>query len=149
MKTLWIVLPIGLVAALALLACEPDTGFVVENRSPSELSFSYQPGGRVQFRVKAEATKSILTSEHTWGGRLIATDESGKVLFDERISWNELMQRKRVIVEAGTTAPGDSVTPIDHKPAFGRAPAVPRQPQYEQRSLTSVPQETPDSGASP
>ena len=96
------------VAAIVLvattLACEPIDGggtFTFENRTAKTLTFYFEPGADalVRFSLGPFQTTTVAMLRSSWKGRLIARDPAGNIVFDKRITYEELKKMERVVIE--------------------------------------------------
>jgi len=97
LKALFLVL---IVLSCFLFGCDNTESFTFENSSTvrvhvfttddtSERSvFSLEPGER----------RSLVTAERFWRGRVVARDDAGDLVFDEHVSWEELVSHGGVVI---------------------------------------------------
>lgn len=91
----------SLFGALLLLACGPRASVTFENTTDSEvrLFFDTSPQAAVQGRVPSGEEKRIVIAPYAWKGQLIARDESGNIVLRREMTWKELVELDRLVIQ--------------------------------------------------
>jgi hypothetical protein len=101
-KTTIVVLWLALVVwGSVLVACEPGTAITIENATDSTVTLFYEPGSNAppQFTLQPFQTRRLTVTVVEWKDRLIAKDPSGKVIFDQRITLDEMKRMDRIVIK--------------------------------------------------
>ncbi len=105
MKAIVLGVTIIVLAAVAVACFDPGAGITFENRTPTRLTFYVEPGpdAKPQFSLEPFETKTFSELRHLWKDRVIARDPAGTIVFNKRITWDEVkkMERegKRIVIE--------------------------------------------------
>ena len=92
----------ALMLATVTVACEPGTTVPVENATTSTLTLFYETGldATPRFTLQPFESKRIVIPRRGWRERLIAKDSSGRVVFDQRITWDQLERMEKIVIES-------------------------------------------------
>ena len=86
-----------IVIATVGVACDPGATVTFENRTPTRLTIYDEPGAdaKVQYSLEPFETTTVGFFPRYWKDRLIVRGPSGNVVFDKRITYDELKKMER------------------------------------------------------
>lgn len=84
---------------VAATSCDHTVSFPFENATGGRVHVSISVDTtRTDFTLDPGETSEIATSKRFWTGNVVARDDSGNVVFDEQISWQELTEQGKVVI---------------------------------------------------
>jgi hypothetical protein len=112
---------VAVLCAVVGVACEPGRTVAVEDATTTTITlfFDAAADARPEFTLRPLETKRIVFTRGGWKDIVIAKDSSGTVIFDERITWDELQHMQRIVIQphqpGGSRLPQAELARLDER----------------------------------